>query len=314
MVAPTFDQKELDALKAVRIAAVKQELSEDAEAVRRKAIEAVFGTHPFGRPARGTAESIAKIAKQDLVYYYTRFYIANNAELVVTGDAAAEQVTKLARARLGAWKKGEKVPASFRPPEPRSARSVFIMDRPDAQLARAAVAQIGFSRRGDDYFAALIMSDLLAESCLGIAAASPGAKVEHDARLLAGPLTVEIKSSPTDLPGVLDSVQTEMIRLQTTLPAGERVESAKSRLITGMAETLKGNDGASQVLLDIETYGLGRDYLINFAERVSAITPAAVQQAAQSYLKPQSAVVVIAGPASKLEGAVKSLGAVTVSK
>jgi predicted Zn-dependent peptidase len=151
---------------------------------------------------------------------------------------------------------------------------------------------------------------------VGIAAASPVAKVEveHDARQLAGPLTVEIKSSPTDFPGVLDSVQTVMIRLQTTPPAVEQVESAKSRLITAMAEKLKGNDGASQVLLDIETYGLGRDYLINFAERVSAITPAAVQQAAQSYLKPQSAVVVIAGPASKLEGAVKPLGAVTVSK
>jgi predicted Zn-dependent peptidase len=190
------------------------------------------------------------------------------------------------------------------------------MDRPDAQLARAALAQIGFSRRGDDYFAALIMSDLLVESCLGIAAASPGAKIEvgHDARQLAGPLTLEIKCGLTELPGVLDSVQTAMSRLQTTLPAGEQVESAKSRLITGMADKLKGNDGASQVLLDIETYGLGRDYLINFAERVSATTPAAVQQAAQSYLKPQSAVVVIAGPASKLEGAVKSLGAATVSK
>jgi predicted Zn-dependent peptidase len=190
------------------------------------------------------------------------------------------------------------------------------MDRPDAQLVRAALTQVGFSRRGDDYFAALIMSDLLAESCVGIAAASPVAKVEveHDARQLAGPLTVEIKCSPTDFPGVLDSVQTVMIRLQTTPPAAEQVESAKSRLITAMAEKLKGNDGASQVLLDIETYGLGRDYLINFAERVSAITPAAVQQAAQSYLKPQSAVVVIAGPASKLEGAVKPLGAVTVSK
>jgi zinc protease len=316
MVSPVFDQKELDALKSVRITAVKQELSEDAEAVRRKAMEAVFGTHPFGRPARGTDESITKITKQDLVYYYTRFYIANNAELVVAGDVAAELVTKLSRATLGAWKKGEKVPATFRPPEPRSARSVFIMDRPDAQLARAALAQIGFSRRGDDYFAAQIMSDLLVESCLGIAAANPGAKieVEHDARQLAGPLTVEIKSSPTDLAGVLNSVQTAMNRLQTTLPAGEQVESAKSRLITEMAEKLKGNDGASQVLLDIETFGLGRDYLINFAERVSATTPAAVQQAAQSYLKPQSAVVVIAGPASKLEGAVKSLGAATVSK
>jgi zinc protease len=316
VITPTFDQKELETLKAVRLTDVIQELSDDAAAVRRKAIEAAFGANPYGRPARGTVESIAQITRQDLVYFHSRFYLANNAELVVTGDVSAEQVTRLGRAKLGAWKKGEKVAATFRPPAPRSARTVLIIDRPDAQLARAASAQIGFSRRGEDYFASAIMVDVLSQICSPIAAATPGAavEVEHEAGQIAGPLVIKIKSNLEDVAGLLDSVHAAMGRARSEPPSIERVESAKSRLITGIAERLKSNDGAAEVILDIETYGLGRDYLINLGERVAAVTPAEVQRAAQNYLKPQSAAVVVAGPAIKLGPALKSLGAVTVSK
>ncbi|HSF25608.1 MAG TPA: pitrilysin family protein [Blastocatellia bacterium] len=316
VIAPAFDQKELEALKSARIAEIKQELVGDNEALQQKAVESVFGTNPCGRPARGTPESVAQILRQDLVYYHSRFYLANNAELVVTGDAVAEQVTRLGRARLGAWKKGEKVAPSFRPPAPRSARTVLIMDRPEAQLATAVIAQIGFARRADDYFAAAITIDLLRQACSAIAAATPGVtiEVEHEPRQIPGPLLVKLKSNAAEIPGLLESVQTAMVRLQSEAPPSDRVESAKSRLITAVADRLSASEGAAMVILDMETYGLGRDYLINLAERVSAVAPADVQRAAKRYLTPQSAALVIAGPASKLETALKLLGAVTVSK
>jgi len=315
VIAPAFDQKELDALKSIRTTALKQELSDDGEAAARTAIEAVFGANPFGRPARGTPESVAQITRQDLTYYHSRFYIANNAELVVTGDAGAEQVTRLGRAKLGAWKKGERVSPTFRPPEPRLARSVLILNRPDAQQTVAALAQVGFSRRADDYFAATILIDLLTQACSAIGAAAPGATVavEHESAQIAGPLVVKLKSTTPALAGLLDSVQSAMIRLQSEPASPERVESAKARMITGIAERLRANDGAGGVILDIETYGLGRDYLINLAERIAAVTPADVQRTAQSYLKPQTAALVVAGPASKLQPALNSLGAITVS-
>jgi zinc protease len=250
------------------------------------------------------------------LYFHSRFFLANNAELVVTGDAAAEQVTRLGRAKLGAWKKGEKVAATFRPPTPRSTRTVFILDRPDAELSRTTSAQIGFSRRGEDYFAAAIMIDLLSQTCSSIAASVPGAVVEfeHEPGQIPGPLVVKLKSKTADVSGLLDSAYAGMVRLQSEAPASERVESAKSKLIRKIAEQLKTNDGAAEVILDIETYGLGRDYLVNLAERVTAVTPVDVQRAAQNYLKPQSAAIVTAGPASTLQSALKSLGVVSVSK
>lgn len=315
VIAPTFDQKELEALKSLRLIDVKQELSADVM-VRRKAVETVFGTNPYGRPDRGTAESITLITRQDVVYYHSRFYLANNSELVVTGDVSAEQVTRLGRAKLGAWKKGDKVAPTFRPPTPRSVRTVLIIDRPDLEVATAASAQIGFSRRGDDYFASAIMVDVFSQICSSIAAATPGAtvEVEHYAGQIAGPFVVKLKANPAALPSLLDAVHTAMSRAQTEAPSSERVEGAKSRLIAGIAEKLKSNSGASEVILDIETYGLGRDYLVNLGERVAAVTPAEVQRAAQNHLKPDSVALVVAGPASKLDPALKPLGAVTVSK
>ncbi|MFY9557815.1 MAG: pitrilysin family protein [Blastocatellia bacterium] len=316
LITPTFDQKDLETLKGTRIAALSLEGRDDAAAVRRKALEVLYGNYPFGHPARGTPESIAQITRPDLVYFHTRFYIANNAELIVSGDVTAAQVTRLARSKLGAWKKGEKIPPTFRLPEAPTGRRIFIFDRSDEQPSRAAIAQIGLSRRAEDYFAAAVMTDVLAKQVSKITEVHPGTTVqsELDARLLAGPLLVTIKSAPADLAGDLEVLLETMTRMQTAPPDSDRVESAKARLIAAMAERLKTTAGAAEVVLDIETYGLGRDYVISFADRVNAITPADVQRAAQIHFKPQSVVIAIAGPPSRFEGAMKKLGSVAVLK
>lgn len=314
IITPTFDQKEFDALKSQRAAALKGQQADEGEIVRRKALEAVFGTHPFGRSLRGTAESVGQITRQDLTYYHDKFYTANNAGLIVSGDTTAEQVTRLARSRLGSWKKGEKTPASFRPPELPQSRRIIIIDRPDSASSQAAIAQPGFSRRVDDYFAGMVMSDLLKHMTSEIAAKNPSTsfEVENEPRWLDGPLLVEIKSAPGQLGSAISATIEAMSALQANAQTIEQVEAAKSRLIASMADRLRTPESSASVILEIETYGLGRDYLLNYAGRVNAITPQDVQRAAKNYLKPQSFTTAIAGPANQIEESLRKLGAVTV--
>jgi zinc protease len=316
VISPAFDQKEFDSLKSQRVAQLKADQSDDTDVVRRKAVETVFGAHPYGRPVHGTAESIAQLTRADLSYYHNRFYLANNSELIITGDAAAVEITRLARMRLGAWKKGEKVPATFRPPDQATARRVVVLDRPQSDTARVAIAQIGFSRRAEDYFAAAVMADLLGQMSAKISAAFPGAVVETRAepRLLPGLLLIEVKAPAGDATSVVNAVVDAMTRMQTAQLSVEEVEAAKARLIASMAERLRTTEGAAGVILDIELYGLGRDYLINYADRVNKISPADLQRAAAAYLKPQSVVAVIAAPAAKSEEPLKKIGTVTVVK
>jgi len=316
VISPTFDQKEIEPLKQSRTAALSTEVQEDAVTVRRKALEIVFGTHPFGRPVHGTPESLAQITRQDLLYFHNRFYIANNSQLVVTGDVTGDQVTKLGRSKLGAWKKGEKIPPTFKPPDAQAARRVIIIDRPEGQPAQAVVAQLGISRRADDYFAAAVMTDVLGRQIAQITSVHDATRSASDleARLLAGPLIVSLNAAPGDLAGDLSVVVDAMASLQANLPSNDRVDAAKSRMISAMADRLKNTAGAAEVVLDIETFGLGRDYMINFADRVNAVSPADVQRAAQNYLKPNSVTIVIAGPASRFEGPMKKIGTVAVLK
>lgn len=316
LISPSFDQKEFDTLKSARIAALTQEGQDDGVAVWRKAQEVIFGSHPFGRPARGSAESLAQVTRQDLIYFHSRFYIANNAELVVSGDATAELVTRLARTKLGAWKKGEKIPPTFKAADVHSGRRVVILDRADDQPARAAIAQVGLSRRAEDYFAAVIAADVLGDQVSKITAVHAGTTIEThlEARLLAGPLMVRMKANPGDLAGNIDVLLETMTGMQTSPPTSERVEAAKGRLIASMSERLKTTAGAAEVILDIETFGLGKDYVITFADRVNAITPADVQRAAQTHFKPKSVAIVIAGSGSRFETSMKKVGAVSVLK
>jgi zinc protease len=316
LITPTFDQKELDALKSSQIAALGKEEQDDSVVVRRKALEVLFGSYPFGRPARGTPETIKQIARQDLVYFHTRFYIANNSEMIVSGDATAEQVTRLARSKLGAWKKGEKIPPTFKAAEVAASRRVIIIDRSEEQPARASVAQLGVSRRADDYLATVVMADVLSYQISNLITVHSGTNLESDfeAHLLTGPWVLSLKAAPVDLGGYIDVILDTMVRMPANLPPSDRVEAAKAKLIAAIAERLKTTEGAAELILDIETYGLGRDYVVNFADRVGAISPADVQRAALTHLKPQSVAIVIAGPATRFETPMKKIGTVTVQK
>jgi zinc protease len=313
LIAPSFEQKELDSLRAARLAALSKEAQDEQLLVRHRALEGTYGSYPYGRPARGTIESLGKIARQDVQYFHNRFYLANNSAVTVIGDATAEQVTRLGRSRLGAWKKGEKVPPTFRPPEPQSARRVFILDRSEGQAAHAVISQVGISRRAEDYFAAMVMADVLARQA-SRARAAMKAEIALDARLLPGPLLVTLQAAPIDMVADIDAILDAMARLQNAPPSIDSVESAKARLIGAMAERLNSDEGVAGLILDIETYGLGRDYVVHYADRVNAITPADVQRAAQTYLKPQAVTIVIAGPAGRFEDLMKKLGTVAVLK
>ncbi|HEY7545077.1 MAG TPA: pitrilysin family protein, partial [Blastocatellia bacterium] len=313
VVTPSFDQKEFDAIKAERIEALKNEQSSEEFRLMSRAMEAVFGAHPYGRPSRGTADSISRITRADLLYFHSRFYLANNAELMITGEAVPEEVTRYARTRLGAWKKGDKVPATFRPPDPLAARRVIILDRAESPTAQAVIAQVGVSRRGEDYFAAMILAEIF-KSRIAKYAQSSGAVVEFhlEPRFLQGPSQVKISAPTRDLPKTIETVLAEMTRLQTSEASPGEIEQGKSQLVAAQAERLQNPDAAVDVVLDIELYGLGRDYLVSFTDRVNAVTQADLLRAAQSNLKPQQAAIVVSGPASRFDSMLKSLGAVTV--
>ena len=52
----------------------------------------VFGEHPYGRLVEGSAETIDTIKRDDLVRFYSEYFLPNNSILSLAGDLTSDEV------------------------------------------------------------------------------------------------------------------------------------------------------------------------------------------------------------------------------
>ncbi|HYL98276.1 MAG TPA: hypothetical protein VEZ90_04920, partial [Blastocatellia bacterium] len=84
--------------------------------------------------------------------------------------------------------------------------------------------------------------------------------------------------------------------------------------ISSFESSLATESGNANILLDIEQYGLGRDYIINFADRVNAVSMDEISAAARKHLNPQALAIAAVGPADRLQVAFSRIGPVSIKK
>ena len=64
--------------------------------------EQLYGRHkPYGMPISGYVDDVKKLNIHDLAAFYAKWYMPNNAILIVAGDTTADQVRKLAEKHYG---------------------------------------------------------------------------------------------------------------------------------------------------------------------------------------------------------------------
>jgi len=110
----------------------------------RVLFETAFRTHPFRYPIIGYKDLFAKVSRDELVAYYERRYIPNNAVLVVAGDFDVQEMKERVDRLFGALPR-KPLPNIFIAPEPRQLafRSKVLYE--DVQIVRVAM---GFQTPG----------------------------------------------------------------------------------------------------------------------------------------------------------------------
>src|SRR5262245_63770418 len=63
------------------------------------ASEAVFGTHPLGRPVIGSAEVISNVSRRALGSYHRRAYQADKIVVAAAGNIRHDKLAELVRVR-----------------------------------------------------------------------------------------------------------------------------------------------------------------------------------------------------------------------
>ena len=107
MVNLTLTEDNVEIEKKVILEERFQRVESDPSAKLDESMRSIlFPNHYYGRPIIGWKHEIENLGFDDVIEFYKKYYIPNNATLVLSGDVDFENVKKLSKKYFGKRKKG----------------------------------------------------------------------------------------------------------------------------------------------------------------------------------------------------------------
>ncbi len=322
-MAPRFDPKELAKLKA-------RESDEAEEALRgsgtftatRVLFKELYGEQsPYARYAMLPSE-IAKVSLADIKEVHKRFYVPKNATLILAGDIDAT-ATQVAETKLGKWT-GEEPPTTVFPPpaasKTRPTRRIVVCDRPKSAQSDVFLVNLAPERRAASWpalrvanqilgggVASRLFTDVREQRSLAYSARSQIIELANGEQPLLAYAGTETKKTALALQGLLENF--DKMKQGVTATESETARRYLSDIFAIRMETLGAI--ADMVVIE-ETLRLPPGYWDKYRQELRAVDAGGASSAASTIVRPELAVVVVAGDAEVITPALSHFGEVVV--
>jgi len=108
---PTFPEEEFNKEKVRLVQSIQRNRSEPRRYIQTLFFKEFYGDNPLGRPSTGTQETVDKLTLDDIREFYQKYYIPQNAYIVVVSNEDPVETIVLVEKYFPDWEKGE--PVSF---------------------------------------------------------------------------------------------------------------------------------------------------------------------------------------------------------
>jgi zinc protease len=305
----------VERVRTARVKMLRDSQPSAAEAADRAVAARLYGAHPYGRPASGTAESVARVERADLMLMRERFLTPDNTTLVIVGGFDPKDVMRTLRESFGSWRKSDRpVPPTFRLPDPPDERTL-VVNRPGSESVELRLALRGLARTDVDAPAALLLAKVVRARWL---AAVPELKeraafVFHDAYRAGGIFRMGATlRTPAEAAKALEAARSVLGQLSTAAPTASELESARREAAADLTSNSQDADAFTNAWLDEHTYETAAATAPGVARALAALTPAEAQRVAARLFLHTPAAVVAEGEAALLRTELARAGAVEV--
>lgn len=309
---PVFPEKELKLAQANRKQGLVAQRAQSGFLASERTASVLFGTHPYGVVST-TSAALDAMTREKLAAYHKQTFVPNNAVLLIVGNVNRATLEPQIKQLFNGWQQGTSATANFPAPPTRTAREIYVVDRPGSAQSNIVLANLALSRNSEDYFPALVMNQVLgagASSRLFLNIREQkgytyGAYSSFDTRQRAGVFraTAEVRSDVTG-PSLKEFLY-EFDRIRTSVTPEDELKNAKSYLTGVFPLRLESQEGLLGQLTEIKLYGLPADYLYTYRANIEKVTAADVQRVAQKYVQPDQIAVIIVGDAAKISEQIK---------
>jgi zinc protease len=302
---PVFPQHEIEKRRAETITAIRQDQENTGVRAGEALQQLLYGaSHPYGRPAKGTIESVERIRREHLLAHHAARFAPSTLSVAIVGDVRTRDAAAKVQEAFEGW---SAAPAAARevPPVPRpSWRQRVAIAIPDKSQADIAYGFTSISRLDPTYCDHWVMNNILGQFGLGGRLAENirerqgmayYAYSSFDPSLGPGPLVIRAGVDPANVERAIEAIDAEVGALGRDGATERELAETRQFLIGSIPRMLETNQSIAVFLQTSEFFGLGLDYDRRLPSLLRAVTLEDVKAAAASVLDPARASVAVAG-------------------
>jgi zinc protease len=301
--APRLDTADLERIRSETLGILRRESTNPDNMASLRWWETAFAGHPYGRPVRGTLDSVSTITAQDMRAYMKDVFARDTLKVGIVGNIDGAAAGALVDKVFGALP-AKAALRKVAPADPQGLGRVIAIDF-DVQQSVVMMGGLGIPRKDPDFMAAFLVNHILGGGAFssrlyrevrevrGLAYSIYSTLVPLDSAALFMTATATRGESAKQ---TLDVVAKEIRRLAESGPTQEELAKAKSYQKGSFALRFDTSTKIAAQLVQIQIDDLGIDYIDKRNDLVEAVTLADVQRVAKRLLDGGMLVTMVGRP------------------
>lgn len=265
-----------------------------------QALPELFPDHPYRWSTIGSIPDLRSASVSELRAFWTKYYVPNNATLVVVGAATHAEVQQLAKRNFGWIPRGEDPDRVARPgPGPFEQREVVLTEK-NAPAPMVALVYRGVPLDHPDTIAIDLMTMILgggessriyrrvvAEEESAVMAMAASMSLEQNGMIGAAAIMLPVGGSPDE---ALAGMHEEIARMQDEPVSEAELEKARNQMLASLVTESLTVDSKAAALGSAAVLEGDVARINTRLERIRSVTASDIQRVAKTYLDPNHAI------------------------
>jgi zinc protease len=313
-----FEAGELERERAQMLAQIQQRRVNPRQVVSETFRETLYAGHPLHRPTSGYASTVSQITRDDVVAFYERFYVPNNAILVMVGDFSEERMLQLIERYLGGWQTRPLEQISLPPLPPTQGKQVRVVDM-DVNQSYVQFGHLSV-RRADPEFAAIRAMNYIFGGGGFVSRLTRSIREEQGlaysvhsdlvgGRQFPGFFYTGLQTKITTTSQALNSLFTVIERMKQAPVTSEELTDMRLYFEGSLPRRAESYGQITALLIDREFYSLPDGYWESEIRHIQQLTAQDIQRLAQRHLDTDNFALALVSKREQLELAVAPIPA-----